>query len=56
MADSTKRAGLTRREALVLSSIAGIGFSTASSAAASNRVAVETFRAANSSASLRAKS
>ena len=38
MADSIKRAGLTRREALILSSTAGIGLATANSAAASDSV------------------
>src|ERR1044071_9253726 len=38
MVDSTRRAGLTRREALILSSTAGIGLATANSAAASDSV------------------
>ena len=38
MADSTKRAGLTRREALILSSTAGVGVATANFAAASDSV------------------
>src|SRR6186997_974622 len=38
MVDSTKRAGLTRREALILSSTAGIGLATANAAAASDSV------------------
>ena len=38
MANSTTRAGLTRREALILSSTAGIGLATAHSAAASDSV------------------
>src|SRR4051812_43094088 len=36
MADSTRRAGLTRREALILSSTAGLGLATANSASASD--------------------
>ena len=38
MADSTKRAGLTRREALILSSTAGVGLATTNFAAASDSV------------------
>jgi para-nitrobenzyl esterase len=36
MVDSTKRAALTRREALILSSTAGLGLATANSAAAAD--------------------
>src|SRR4026208_1868169 len=38
MVDSTKRAGLTRREALILSSTAGVGVAAANFAAASDSV------------------
>ena len=38
MIDSKKRAGLTRREALILSSTAGVGLSAANFAAASDSV------------------
>src|SRR5688500_20400083 len=38
MADSTKRAGLTRREALILSSTAGVGVAASNFAAASDSV------------------
>src|SRR6187431_2953617 len=38
MADSTRRSGLTRRQALILSSTAGIGLASANSAAASDSV------------------
>src|SRR3954462_11355905 len=38
MADSTKRAGLTRREALILSSTAGVGIAATNFAAASDSV------------------
>ena len=38
MADPTKRAGLTRREALILSSTAGVGVAAANFAAASDSV------------------
>ena len=38
MVDSTKRAGLTRREALILSSTAGVGIATANFAAASDSI------------------
>src|SRR6185436_7013335 len=38
MADSTKRAGLTRRQALILSSTAGVGIAATNLAAASDSV------------------
>src|SRR6188472_1369211 len=38
MVDSTKRAGLTRREALILSSTAGVGVAASNFAAASDSV------------------